>query len=63
MEALGKRYLLIDTAGIRRRGKMHQGLDYFSLLRAEESLKRCHIALLMIDAIEGLTETDAKVFG
>ncbi|RJP34253.1 MAG: ribosome biogenesis GTPase Der [Candidatus Omnitrophota bacterium] len=56
-------YLLIDTAGIRRRGKMSQGLDRYSLVRAEEALKRCHIALLMIDGSQGLTESDAKVFG
>lgn len=58
----GKRYLLIDTAGVRRRGKMSQGLDRFALMRAQAALDRCHIALLLIDGIEGLTETDAKVF-
>lgn len=63
IEVNEKRYLLIDTAGIKRRGKMHQGLDYLSLLRAENALDRCDIALLLIDGIEGLTETDAKVFG
>ncbi|MEW6236477.1 MAG: ribosome biogenesis GTPase Der [Candidatus Omnitrophota bacterium] len=63
VEVEGKRYLLIDTAGIRRKGKMSQGLDRYSLQRAEEALERCDIALLMIDAIEGLTESDAKVFG
>ena len=62
IEVDGKRYLLIDTAGIRKRGKMSQGLDRFSMMRAEEALKRCHIALLIIDGLEGLTESDAKVF-
>jgi GTPase len=63
IEVNGKRYLLIDTAGIRRRGKMSQGVDRYCLMRAEEALHRCDLALLMIDALEGLTESDAKVFG
>ncbi len=63
VEVNGKHYLLVDTAGIKRRGKMSQGVDYYSLLRAEEAIQRSDIALLLIDAIEGLTETDAKVFG
>jgi GTPase len=58
----GKPYLLIDTAGIRRRGQMKQGLDKFSMIRAEEVLRRCDIAFLLIDGKEGLTERDAKVF-
>lgn len=62
IEVLGKRYLLIDTAGVRRRGKMGQGLELFTLVRGKEALERCDVALLMIDGIEGLTETDAKVF-
>ena len=62
-EMNGDRYLLVDTAGIRRKGKMSQGLDRFCLQRAKEALQRCHLALLMIDGSEGLTETDAKVFG
>lgn len=58
----GKPFLLIDTAGVRRRGKMSHGLDKFSMIRAEESLHRCDVVLLLIDAVEGLTDTDAKVF-
>lgn len=55
-------YLLIDTAGIRRRAKMHQGLDRFALVRAREAIERSDVALLMVDGTEGLTETDARVF-
>lgn len=62
VEYEGNRYLLIDTAGIKRRGKMSQGLDQYSLMRGKEALERCDVALLMIDGGEGLTETDAKVF-
>ena len=63
IEVNGKRYLLIDTAGIRRRGKMSQGLDRYSLLRAKKALDRCDLALMLINAEEGLTESDARVFG
>lgn len=62
IEVNGKPYLLIDTAGIRRRSKMHQGLDRYALNRNEKALERCDLAILMIDGVEGLTETDAKVF-
>ncbi|MFB3785564.1 MAG: ribosome biogenesis GTPase Der [bacterium] len=63
VEVNGKRYLLIDTAGIRRRGKTGQGLEHYTLIRSQQALERCDLALLLIDAQEGLTETDAKVFG
>lgn len=63
VEFEGERFLLIDTAGIRRRGKMSQGLDRYALNRAQKALERCHVALMMIDGSTGLTETDAKVFG
>jgi len=63
VEVNGKRYLLIDTAGIRRRGKTAQGLEHYTLIRSQQALERCDLALLLIDAQEGLTETDAKVFG
>jgi len=55
--------LLIDTAGIRRRGKTARGLEHYTLIRSQQALERCDLALLLIDAQEGLTETDAKVFG
>lgn len=56
-------YLLIDTAGIRRRGKVHEKLEKFSIIRALSSLERCDLALLLIDAGEGITEQDTKVIG
>lgn len=56
-------YLLIDTAGIRRKGKVKGKLEKFSILRALSSLERCDIALLLIDAEEGITEQDTKVIG
>lgn len=54
-------YLLIDTAGIRRRGKTTDKLEKFSILKALKALGRCDIALVVIDAEEGITEQDTKV--
>ncbi len=56
-------YLLIDTAGIRRKGKTKDKLEKFSVLKALKALGRCDIALVLIDAEEGITEQDTKVIG
>ncbi|NLX17971.1 MAG: ribosome biogenesis GTPase Der [Desulfobulbus sp.] len=56
-------YLLIDTAGIRRKGKTTDKLEKFSVLKALKALGRCDIALVLIDAEEGVTEQDTKVIG
>ncbi|MCL2789157.1 MAG: ribosome biogenesis GTPase Der [Desulfobulbus sp.] len=56
-------YLLIDTAGIRRRGKTTDKLEKFSILKSLRALGRCDIALVLIDAGEGITEQDTKVIG
>jgi GTP-binding protein len=56
-------YLLIDTAGIRRKGKTKDKIEKFSILKALKSLSRCDIAVVLIDAEEGITEQDTKVIG
>ena len=56
-------YLLIDTAGIRRKGKTTEKLEKFSVLKALKAIGRCDIALVVIDAGEGITEQDTKVIG
>lgn len=56
-------YLLIDTAGIRRKGKTKDKLEKFSILKSLGSLARCHIAFVLIDAGEGITEQDTKILG
>lgn len=58
-----RNYLLIDTAGIRRKGKTTEKLEKFSILKALAALGRCDIAVVLIDAAEGITEQDAKVIG
>ncbi len=61
LERNGRHYLLIDTAGIRRKGKVTEKLEKFSVMRALGALERCDIALLLVDAGEGITEQDTKV--
>jgi GTP-binding protein len=63
LERNGRNYLLIDTAGIRRKGKVTEKLEKYSVMRALSTLERCDIALLLIDAGEGITEQDTKVIG
>lgn len=58
-----KTYLLIDTAGIRRKGKTREKLEKFSILKALAALGRCDIAVVLLDASEGITEQDATVIG
>lgn len=58
-----RHYLLIDTAGIRRKGKTTEKLEKFSILKALSALERCDIAVVMLDAEEGLTEQDTKIIG
>ncbi len=57
----GKQYLLIDTAGIRRKGRVKVALEKFSVIKALQSLERSEIALLMLDATAGVTDQDARV--
>ena len=58
-----KEILLVDTAGIKRRGKVAAGVDYYSLLRALQAINRCDVALLLIDAGEFITAQDMHVAG
>ena len=59
----GKSYLLIDTAGIRRKGKVSKRIEKFSVIKALKSLDRCDVALIVMDANEGITEQDITVAG
>ena len=59
----GIKYTLIDTAGIRRRSKVTDDVEKFSVVRAVAAIERCDVALLVIDATEGVTEQDKKIAG
>ena len=59
----GRDYLLIDTAGIRRKGKVHEPLEKLAVVMALKSLERCQVAVLVVDASEGITAQDAHIAG
>mgnify|MGYP001390409477 FL=1 len=59
----GQDFTIIDTAGIRRRGKIDQGIEKYSVLRAIKTLRRADVALLLIDGVEGVTAQDAHIGG
>jgi GTP-binding protein len=59
----GQEITLIDTAGIRRRGKIDPGIEKYSVIRAIKALQRADVALLLIDAQEGVTAQDAHIGG
>ena len=63
LERKGRHYLLIDTAGIRRKGKVQEKIEKFSVMGALRALERCDLAFILIDAEEGITEQDTKVIG
>jgi GTPase len=59
----GRRYVLIDTAGIRRKGKVSQQLEKYSVVQALKAMDRAHVVLMVIDAQEGITDQDQAVAG
>ena len=59
----GKRYTLIDTAGIRRKGKVFEAVEKFSVVKTLQAIERCNVAILMVDAESGITEQDAHIGG
>ena len=59
----GKTYRFIDTAGIRRKSKVFEKLEKFSIIKSLRSLDRCDVALIILDAFEGITEQDVKIAG
>ncbi|WP_300464258.1 ribosome biogenesis GTPase Der [Desulfobacula sp.] len=63
VEHKGRQFVLVDTAGIRRKGKVTQKLEKFSILKALKSLDECDVALILIDSDEGITDQDITIAG
>ena len=59
----GQKYVLIDTAGMRRKSKIKEDIEKYSIIRAVAAVERCDVAVLVIDAQEGITDQDAKIAG
>lgn len=59
----GDKYVLIDTAGIRRRSKVDENIEKYSVIRAIAAIERSDVCLIMVDAAEGITEQDKKIAG
>lgn len=62
-EVNGKKYTLIDTAGIRKKKSVEEDLEYYSVLRALGAIRRADVCVMMIDAEQGVTEQDVKILG
>lgn len=59
----GTEYVFIDTAGLRRKSRIKEEIERYSIIRTVTAVERCDVAVLMIDAQEGITEQDAKIAG
>ncbi len=62
-ERRGQRYTFIDTAGVRRRSKVYDKLEKFSVIKAMQAIERANVVVLVIDAHEGITDQDAHLLG
>ena len=59
----GREYILIDTAGLRRKSKIHEDLERYSIIRTVTAVERADVGVMVIDAAEGVAEQDAKIAG
>ena len=59
----GKEYVFIDTAGLRKKARVKEDIERYSVIRTVAAVERCDVAILIIDAEEGITEQDAKIAG
>lgn len=59
----GKNYTIIDTAGIRKKSKVEDDVEYYSVMRAFDAVRRADVCLLVVDSEDGLTEQDTKIIG
>lgn len=59
----GTEYTIIDTAGIRKKSKVEDDIEYYSVMRAFDAVRRADVCLLVVDSVDGLTEQDTKIIG
>lgn len=59
----GTEYVFIDTAGLRRKSKIKEDIERYSIIRTVAAVERCNVAVLVIDAVEGITDQDTKIAG
>jgi len=63
LERDGREYILLDTAGVRRRSRITQALEKFSVIKAMQAIDKAHVVIVMLDATEGLTDQDSTLLG
>ena len=63
IERDGRKYRLVDTAGLRRRGRVEEAVEKFSVVKTLQAIEHCQVAVIMLDAGEGVTDQDATVLG
>lgn len=63
IEVEGERYVIVDTAGLRRRGRIASRVEFYSHLRSVRSIEQCDVALVLMDAAEGITQQDVRIAG
>ena len=62
-EKNGDKFLFIDTAGMRKRKKIDENIEHYSVVRSLAAIDRCDVAIIMLDSVEGVTEQDTKIAG
>lgn len=63
LERLGQRFELIDTAGLRRKGKVFEAVEKFSVVKTLQAISQAHVVVLVLDALQGISEQDAHIAG
>jgi len=61
-KAFGKEFLLVDTAGVRKKGKVHENIEFYSVMRSVKAVEDCDVAILLIDATHGMEAQDVNLF-
>ncbi|MBL4657849.1 MAG: ribosome biogenesis GTPase Der [Flavobacteriales bacterium] len=60
--AFGHDFILVDTAGVRKKGKVHEDLEFYSVMRSVRAIENCDVVILLIEALEGMNAQDMNIF-